>query len=569
MAKRISACNWLLAGLLAGTAGCGLQTPPVDLAQTEPVPQQPTAPFPVDTLYSLLVAETAAHRGQLDIALANYYQQSYKTRDAGVVRRGTLLAQHLNASQAALDLAQLWATIEPTNPEPVYLAGQYFIAFERLDLATTQSRRLLELDAESLFVAIASSPATRDPATHAALLEEYRLLLQQYPDNIDLLLGHAWLLAQQGDFTSSLSSIEQAQRIDSDNLQAQLLEVDVLYKDGRPDKAIRRMADIVRDDPENERLRLQYARLLAEEDLGKAREQFDYLALKNSMDPDLLLARALLNYQLKDNVQAQDQFEQLLFLKKHTSTAHYYLGEILLAQDQDAKALEHYRRVENGSEYLPSTRRAFDIMIEQDRRLEGQKWLAEQRKLQPDLAVRLYLVEAEALLQRSDQARSLAALDEAITHHPERIELYYARSLVLERSGKSAAAESDLRFVLARQPDHADALNALGYLLADSNRNLEEAYALIHRALALRPTDPSIIDSMGWVLFRLGRLEESLLRLKDAFQRFPNDEIAAHLGEVLWTLGKPDEADKIWQQGLKLNPDSALISSTRQRLQRP
>ncbi len=557
----------LPASLCLLLAACGLQaTPEQDSATMPPAAATPTRPFPADTLYSLLVAETAASRNQLDIALANYYQQAYKTRDPGVVRQATLLARHLNASQAVIDLAMLWADLEPDNPEPLYLAGQYLVAFQRLDQAMAQSRRLLAMDAQTLFVAIASSPGARDEATRNQLQQDYENLLQSYPDNIDLLLGRAILLEQQDDFEGSLASIARARNVDSEDLRSRLFEVDLLYKSGRPDKAVKAMADIVNDDPENDRLRLQYARMLVDQDLEKAREQFDLLARHNSMDPDLLLARALVNYRLKDNEQAKDQFEQLLFLKKHTDSAHYYLGEMALTADQPGKALEHYRRVEGGSEYLPAVIRSFSLMVQQDRRLEGQQWLSEQRRLHPALAVRLYLIEADTLLQYNDLPRSLAALDEAILKNPDHVELYYARSLLHEKLGNAAAAEADLRLVLARQPDNVDALNALGYVLADSNRQLDEAYRLINRALALRPEDPAIMDSMGWVLYRQGKLEESIMRLQQAFALYPNDEVAAHLGEVLWAAGKQQEAEKIWREGLKLKADSELIRATRARL---
>lgn len=526
----------------------------------------PTQPIPAETLFSLLVAETAANRGQLDIALANYYRQSYSTRDIGVVRRATLLAQHLNASQAALDLASLWSEIDPENPEPLYLAGQYLVIFQRLDLAMQKSRRLLEMNAQTLFVGIASSPAANNEGQQAILRQEYASLLQQHPDCIELLLGNAVLLELNNDYSSSLENIQQALKVDSKNLQARLFEVDILYKSGRPDKAVTRMEGIVNDDPENNRLRLQFARMLAEKDLEKARTQFDYMAKTNSMEPELLLARAVVNYQLKDYSQARELFEQLLFLKKYTDTGHYYLGEIELTNQQPGKALEHYHRVTGGNEYLPATFKAFKLMVQQNQRLEGQQWLAEQRRIHPDLAMNLYLIEADVLLQQKDMPRSLAAMNEAIQKYPDKVELYYSRSLLFEKMDNLAAAESDLRFVLADQPDNVDALNALGYLLADSNQKLDEALQLITRALALRPEDAAILDSYGWVLYRLGQLEEALLRLKKAYALSPNDEVAAHLGEVLWIIGKQKEAENIWNHGLKLDADSRFITETRQRM---
>lgn len=280
-------------------------------------------PFPIDTLYTLLAAELAEQRGQNDIALANYMQQAYKTRDVAVTRQATLLAQQLQAGQATLDAALLWEELEPNNPEPLYIVGQYLIAAKKPDMAIVRSEKLLALKAQTLFLPIAIAARDGSDEQRATLQKRYSTLLTSNKKSIDLLLGMAALQEQQADYASSLSNIEKAQSLDKNQLQARLFEVDVLYKSGRPDKAIKRLAGIVADYPDNEKMRLQYARLLSEQDLTKAREQFDYLAKANSLEPDLLLARALVNYQLEDKVQAQDLFEQLLFLKKHTNTAHY------------------------------------------------------------------------------------------------------------------------------------------------------------------------------------------------------------------------------------------------------
>ena len=558
---------WLPLSLAAALVSCGNQPQSDhDAIASNTAVNAPDRPFPADTLYSLLVAETAVNRGQLDIALANYYQQAYKTRDAGVVRRATLLAEYLHASQAALDLAQLWSDIEPQNPEPVYLAGQYLVTFQRLDLAMQKSQHLLDLQAQTLFIPIATSPAASDTKTQVALLKDYQVLLQQHPDNVDLLLGYAALLQLQGNYDESLANVEHALKIDDKNLQARLFEVDAFYKAGRPDKALKSMAAVVEDDPENNRLRMQYAQMLTEQDLEKAREQFDFMAQRNSLEPDLLLSRALVNYRLHDRVQAKDLFEQLLFLKHHVDTAQYYLGEISLANQEPDKALEHYRRVEGGDEYVPAATHAFDLMVQQNRRLEGQQWLAEQRNLHPDQALQLYMIEANILLKHDDIPRCLAALNEAVKKFPEQPELYYARSLLNEKLNNIPAAEADLRFVLTKQPDNVDALNALGYMLANNNQQLDESFKLLTRALTLSPDNPAILDSMGWALYRMGQPEEAILRLKKSFTLDPNDEVAAHLGEVLWSVGKRSEADAIWQQGLRLKTDSKIIAATRKRL---
>jgi len=161
----------------------------------------------------------------------------------------------------------------------------------------------------------------------------------------------------------------------------------------------------------------------------------------------------------------------------------------------------------------------------------------------------------------------MAALNEAIENHPSVPELHYARSLLHEREGNIPAAISELRIVVKQQPDNVNALNALGYLLADNNLQLDEAHKLLTRALALSPDNPAILDSMGWLLYRMNKNDEAILRLKKSFALDPNDEVAAHLGEVLWRIGQQEEAVAIWQQGLRIKPDSETIKATRTRLQ--
>ena len=547
-------------------SACSFQQQPEAMVPAEH--EKPIArPFPADTLYALLAGEMAGQRGREDIALLNYFQQAKKTQDPGVARQTTLLARQLQVPALALEAAALWADTEPTNPEPVYIACQYAIALGQPDKALHYNTTLLTMQSNTLFTPLADSLQTTDEATRSRFEQQLRELYSQHEKNPDLLLGIAILLGQQTRFAESLVLIRKAQSLDADYLPARLYEVEVLHASGQEAKAIHRMSSIVADNAQNNQLRLQYAKmLLNQQELTDARHQLDTLAKNQPMEPNLLLVRGLVNFRLDDLKQAKDYFEQLLFLKKHTNAAHYYLGEMSAAENKPADAIEHFRRVEAGDELLPACARGFDLMITQQQRLEGQKWLMEQRRQHPDLADKLYSIEADVLLKHDDLPRAQAALDEAIRHKADNPALYYDRSLIHERLGNVNAAEQDLRHVLTLTPNNPDALNALGFILADKTERFDEAYGFISRALAQKPDDPAIIDSMGWILFRQGKLDEAVLRLQHAYSLYPSDEVAAHLGEVLWARGDRKAARRAWEQGLKQNPDSNLIRSTRQRL---
>jgi tetratricopeptide (TPR) repeat protein len=181
--------------------------------------------------------------------------------------------------------------------------------------------------------------------------------------------------------------------------------------------------------------------------------------------------------------------------------------------------------------------------------------------------VRFYLMEAELLLQNQRLDEGMALLQEALSTHPEQPNLLYLRSLVSEKLGRFELMEADLRIIIAQDPDNAVALNALGYVLANRGEQLTEARELIQRALAAKPDDPAILDSLGWVEYRLGNLDQAQKLLQRAYEKFPDPEVAAHLGEVLWMRGLRQQAKTVWQQSLEQHPDSAPLLETLQRLQ--
>ena len=159
----------------------------------------------------------------------------------------------------------------------------------------------------------------------------------------------------------------------------------------------------------------------------------------------------------------------------------------------------------------------------------------------------------------------MAVLDDALDTYPEQADLLYARAMAAERIGRLDILERDLRAIIDRDPDHAEALNALGYTLADRTDRYQEALELVERALALDPDQYHIVDSMGWVLYRLGRHEEAAAHLRRSYEGEPDPVVAAHLGEVLWALGLRDEAREIWDSALEEAPDNEVLLETIER----
>lgn len=529
--------------------------------------KQQSREIPADTLFSLLVAETALNRNQADVALINYYQQAVKTRDPQVAQRATLLAQFMQNNRVALESAQIWAEREPDNAEAHYIATQQALLLNKPELALVHCDRLQQLGAATLYTGIAAHQNMRAEPQLSKLRNHLTELQQQDNKNTDLFMAQALLSDAVGDYQGGLKQLERALQLEPDNYLPRLLQVDFLHKAGQTDKALRKLGQLVAEDPSNQELRLQYAQLLNEQDVTKAREQFDMLAENKPLEPDLLLARAQANYRLKDYLQAQDLFEQLLFLKKHSSVANFYLAEIALMQGRSLQAIEHYRRVQDGEELFPAAARGFDLLLKENRRTEAQLWLNELRENNPDQSVRLFLLEADAYSRHNDPARALAAMNEAIKQSPSRTELYYGRAMLQAQMKNRQQAISDLRLVLAREPLNSNALNSLGFILSDDDKQLKEAEKLVSQALAMQPDNPAYLDSMGWVLFKQGKKAEALMRLRQAYKIVQDHEIAAHLGEVLWSMGEKDAAQGLWRKALQAVPDSEPVLATKRRLQ--
>ncbi|MCL5042532.1 MAG: tetratricopeptide repeat protein, partial [Gammaproteobacteria bacterium] len=228
--------------------------------------------------------------------------------------------------------------------------------------------------------------------------------------------------------------------------------------------------------------------------------------------------------------------------------------------------IQAWLAVRDGNEYLPARLRITQALMAEERLDLMAQVLAEARSERPQARMQLYLIEIETLLDRHPQ-RAMQRTQQALAEFSDDTNLLYVRALLHDQLGQPLQSEQDLRQILEREPDNAMAMNALGYTLADRNERLDEALELIEHAHALKPDDPAIIDSLGWVHYRLGNLERALEYLQQAWAAFPDQEVAAHLGEVLWQLGRRDEARAVWKQSLDQDPDSPLVRETRQRLE--
>lgn len=524
-------------------------------------------PFPGDSLHDLLVAEVAVQRKEFSLALKLYLKQARETRDIAVIARTTRLAQYINAEPIALEAAKLWLEIDPNSVEAHYTCATMHSKNAQFLTALQHMEKVLVLGGNTNFNAIAGSALKASALKRKVLLDELQKLSRKHPNNSQLYTAQALLQQSLEDPETALASSQLAIQHDAKNLQAIAIESRLLQELGRNEEALRKLQIALKEFPRNIRLRLQLARLLLNSDLTAAAEQFELLLAEQPDNPDFLLSVALIYIEIKDLANAKEYFQQLLATGQRGDQAHFYLAKIAEHEGDKATAIQHLAAISQGSDYIAATNQIAEIYASNNQLPDARAVFQQRRNENPTIALPLYLLEAELLFKLKEYKESHQLLSMALKNHPQQTNLLYMRSMVSEKRNDFTLMEADLRNIIALKPDNAMALNALGYVLANRNQQLEEAFNLITRALTIKPGDPAILDSLGWVEYRRGNLVKAEQLLQQAYQNFPDPEVAAHLGEVLWQLGKFNEAKAIWRKAQQKHPKHPVLIDTMQRFQ--
>ena len=535
---------------------------------TAPLPEPELVPerhFPDESLYPLLVAELALRRRDYDLALENYMAQAEILRDRGVSAHTTRLAQFLRRDQEAIKASQLWVELDPENLEAQLTLANLLARQGRAREALPHMEIILRAGGLANFTALARGFSSLDDQARKELLAAIRSLLAEYPDNIQLRICQTLMLEELGQLKLALRELQRVFDEDPGQLQAIVLDAKLRQDMGQRRNIYHRIEAALEEQPGNMRLRMQYARLLTRTDLAEAERQFLILLEQEPEDPDLLFSLALIQRERENLDGARENLEQLLALNLRTDEAQYYLGKTAEDQERWDDALMHYMQVQPGQDFAAATDRIARLLLASGRSAELIAWFDHLRGRYPQLSERLFAMEADKFIKGKHLTEAMDLLNRALDEFPNSISLLYTRSMLNEQQGNLKLAEEDLRAIIVLEPENSTALNALGYTLANRTDRYEEAADLISRALALDPQEPAIMDSMGWVKYRLGDYEDALKYLRQAYGAFPDPEVAAHLGEVLWSSGDQEAALAVWNQALTKNPEHAILLETMQR----
>jgi len=541
-----------------GTAAAGLEAP--ETAISPP-------PTDEEVMYRVFAGEYLGAEGDLKGAVEEYLEAAMRSEDVEIAHRATRVAFAAEAWQQAAMAADRWAVLDPSSVAAHESAATAMLLVGDYLGAEYQMVSILNLmgDSTQAWMLISTLLSRAESPEQAEEVLQEILAARGTDENAYAMFARSQLAVRSQNFYRAFELARQAVELDPEQIEfltwagrlalnLNLAETGLEY--------IRRARKL---DPDNHDLSLAFADLLAR----NGREEEARAVLRDMQQtPDVMLSRILFELSAKDRPAAEKLFAQFAEMEfEDPQEKVFYQAQSAEALGLYDQAILLYGDVTSGDRAIAAA-----IRIAELKALEGDIPAARQELARlrnggnPAIVEESWLAEARILREADRKEEAFHVLDAAVINLPGSIAILYTHALLAAELGWVDIAEKDLRRVIAAQPENAAALNALGYTLADQTERFEEAEELIRQAYILQPNEPSIIDSMGWIAFRLDRLQEAIQFLQKAWQLDRNPEIAAHLGEVLWASGQQDAARAVWREGYDINPDNPVLVETLERL---
>lgn len=534
----------------------------------------PAVKLTEDIMFKLLSAEVAAQRGQWQTAYVNTLGLAQQTRDPRLAQRAMEIALGAKQHDEAMAAIRLWRSLAPNSEQ----ATQYFLGFLMLDNNLSEAQPIFEQRLAEI------SPASRpllmsqiqrllarakDKAAGFALLER---VLTPYLSTPETHLVLAQGALAKGDAVRARQEALTAQSAKPDSEVAALTLAQVTLDKSEAANGLRNFLQAY---PKSREVRLAYARQLVEQkQYDKARAEFDILLKDNPQDLTSLYALGILAAQMNDNQAAEKYLTSYIGQlstqpdeERDPTQALLLLSQIAEERKDTATALKWLNLIEPGEAYLGAQIKRAQLTAKRGDIIGARKLLMELTPETEREQTQVIIAEAQLLRDAQRAQEAFSVLDAGLKRFPNNTDLLYDYAMQAEKVNKIDIMEKMLRKIIALAPNNQHAYNALGYSLAERNIRLPEAYALISKAHELAPEDPFIMDSLGWVHFRMGRIKEAEELLRRAYGLRADPEIAVHLGEVLWVKGQKEDAQRFWRDAKSKDPQNDTLKNTLLRFQ--
>ncbi len=543
---------------------------PVKIAEPKEKTQASEAKTAIDpdVMYMLMAAELAGQRGQYAIALEGYMEAAKRAKDPRFAERAAKIAMYMKDSKKTDEAVSLWLRQDPANPTARKIAALSALRTGKKQAAVDHLDAVLKADPAGFEkTALELANVLQNDGKSDFFYEVLDTLAVKNPDQAVVYFVQSLLAMEMKDNALAEKKVQQALNIQPDWDKALIFQAQIALFSGDLTKAKTLLKKATVKYPENDKLKKLLAQVLIKAtEYEAAGEVYQGIVQANPKDAESQIALALVYLQLDREGKAEDIFKQLLDQPEWQSQAGFYLGKIEEKRGHTQKALAWFDKVSEGPLVFESAISAVSLLVKDKKFDEANTRLSLLSSQFPKQKLRIILMQAGLYGQQQHYEKGYQLLTDALAGQPDQRDLLYTRALMAERINKPDVLEADLKKILAKNPNDAEALNALGYSLLDNASRYADAEKYLQQALKLQPNEAVIMDSFGWLQFKQGKLAQALDYLERAYAKQPESEIAAHLAEVLWALGRKEEARKAFNTAIKKAPEDEYLLDFQKRI---
>ena len=529
---------------------------------------EPKTAIDPDVMYLLLAADIAMQRQQYSLAYEAYMELSKRVHDPKFAEQAAKLALQIKDSRKTNDAVSMWINQEPKNVTARKLAALTALRGHDKNIAIKQLNALLTAEPDNFENALLElSSILQKEGKEKFIYDALESLSTKTSSNKAVIYFVQSLLSMQmKNNAQAENKVKQTLQIQPDWEHPLLIQAQLAFMANDFNRVKSLLTAAVLKHPNN----VPFKKLLAQtliktSDYESAAGLYESLINQNPKEGDNYIALALINLELNKDENAQTILKTLSEQSQWESAANFYLGKIEEKHNNSAAAVVLFDKVTDQQLSLEAAISSINLLVKERQFEQVDSRLSVLLQKYPQQKIRFVLMQASLYSQQNQQEKSFNLLSEMLEEFPDEKDVLYTRALVAEHLGKMEVLETDLKKIIAKYPDDVDALNALGYKLLDDSGRYREAEKYLQHAIKLRPSEPAIMDSYGWLLFKIGKYPQALNYLQSAYEKQNSGEIAAHLCEVLWSMGRKEEAQLVFDNALKVSPEDVDLMDFKQR----
>ncbi|MDP3840079.1 MAG: tetratricopeptide repeat protein [Methylococcales bacterium] len=521
-----------------------------------------------DVMFMLLAAEIAGQREQYDVALEGYMEAAKRVNDPRFAERAAVIAMYMKDGKKTQEAVSLWLKGDAKNPTARKIAALSALRSGDKQAAVEHLSTMLKADpAQFEDTLLELSSVLQKEGKLDVVYDTLTALSQKYPNQAAIYFVQSLLALQVKNGALAEQQIQKALRIQPDWDKALILQAQIAMLSGDANKAKAAIKNASLKYPNNDKIKKLLGQVLIKtESYKEAVDVYRQLVAANPKDAESKFTLGLVYLQLDQDEQAEDVLNQLLEQPDWKYQANFYLGKLAEKRKDIDKALAYFDKVTEGDFAFDAAIEAVSLLAKDKQFDAANARLSTLSSRFPKQKLRILLIQAETYSQQKQYQKAFDVLTAALAEQPDQQELLYTRALISEHLNRKDVLEKDLKQILAKDPDNVEALNALGYSLLDDPKRYAEAEVYLQKAVKLRPDEAVIIDSYGWLLFKQGRTQMALEYLQRAYTKQQENEIAAHIAEVLWALGRKAEAKKLFDKVIKDAPEDEYLLDFQRRI---